>query len=102
MKRSDTTYPVGPDDEVTRELVGFDSDMDMADPGDAGNGASPFGGDFTGGYPEPLEEPPDVPPDILPDRIEVWPEQEAAEVAEEDGLTARPTEPPPIDPERHP
>lgn len=102
MKRSDTTYPTGPDDEVTRELLGHDSDMDFAHPGDAGNGASPFGGDFTGGYPDPIEDPPDQPADILPDRIEQWPEQAAAELGEEDDLTVRQREPPPIDPPRYP
>lgn len=102
MKRPDTTYPTGPDDEVTRELIGFDTDMDQANPGDAGNGASPFGGDFTDGLPEPIEDPPDVPADILPDRIERWPELGADELVEEDDLTARPTEPPPVDPTRYP
>jgi len=102
VKKSDTTFPVGPDDEITRELIGFDADMDQAAIGDAGNGASPFGGDFTGGLPEPIEEAPDVPADILPDRIERWPELGADEVAEKDDLTARPTESPPLDPARYP
>ncbi len=102
VKRPDTTYPTGPDDEVTPELIGHDADMDQADPGNAGDGASPFGGDFTGGYPTPIQDPPDVPADILPDRIEQWPEQEAAEIEEEDNLTAKPSEPPPIDPTRYP
>lgn len=102
MKRPNTTYPTGPDDESTRELVGHDADMDQANPGNAGDGASPFGGDFTGGLPEPIQDPPDQPGDILPDRIERWPEQEAAELEEEDDLTARPAEPPPVDPTQYP
>lgn len=102
MKPFEPSYPSGPDDEVTRELLGHDADMDQADPGNAGDGASPFGGDFTGGYPTPIQDPPDEPEDILPDRIEVWPEQEASELAEEDDLTVREREPPPIDPTRYP
>lgn len=93
MKRRDSNLGIGTPDDVTDELMGHDATMDEAEVGSAGNGASPFGADFTGGYPEPIEERPDDPADILPDRVEDWPGLGADEVREgERELTARPTE----------
>ena len=40
MKRRDPLLPTGDRGEVTRELTGFDADMDEADTGTAGNGGS--------------------------------------------------------------
>lgn len=93
MKRNDSNLDVGSPDDVTDELIGHDATMDEAEVGSAGNGASPFGADFTGGYPDGIEERPDEPADILPDRIEAWPGLPADEIdAGERELTARPAE----------
>jgi len=94
MKRPDPLLPTG-DRDYTRELSGWDATMDEAEVGDAGNGADPWGADFTGGPPRPIEEDPDVPDDIVPDRVQVWPGQPADRDVE---VTAQPSEPPPIDP----
>ena len=88
------TYP---DPEVhgerTAEITGHDAGMDQAAVGDAGNGADPFGADFTGGLPRDIEDEPDY-GDIVPDLIERAP---GAYAEEEEEITAQPNEPPPID-----
>lgn len=87
------TYP-DPDvhGDRTPEITGHDADMGQAPVGDAGNGADPFGGDLTGGYPRDIEEEPGY-EDIVPDLVERAPG--AADEAEE--ITAQPNEPPPVD-----
>lgn len=106
MKKRDSSILTAPErsqGDVTREVVGVDADMDEARVGSAGNGASPYGADFTGGYPEQLEAFPDQPADITPDRIERWPGLPAeAEEEEEREVTARPSEPRPPDPSQVP
>jgi hypothetical protein len=87
------------DDDVTRELTGADAAMDEAEVGDAGNGADPYGADFTGGFPRPLEEEP-AEHDIGPDRIESFPG--ATPEDEDREITARPGEPQPFDPSELP
>ncbi|HWV38108.1 MAG TPA: hypothetical protein VN033_06480 [Vulgatibacter sp.] len=94
-KRADTLLPHGRRDDVTRELTGRDADMDEAEVGSAGNGADPFGADLEGGLPVDVEAEPDRPDDIVPDEIVRWPDQPADRDLD---LTARPSEPPPIDP----
>jgi hypothetical protein len=81
-------------EETTPEITGEDAGMDQADMGDAGNGADPYGADLTGGPPREIEEEPDE-HDITPDRIERFPG--AGPEADEDDVTARPDERPPID-----
>lgn len=100
MKRRDRGLGGETQDDVTDELVGHDAAMDEAAVGDAGSGASPFGGDFTGGYPTPIQDPPDDPSDIAPDRVERWPGQMTE--GEEEEITARPSEEEPLDPGRYP
>lgn len=94
MKRPDPMLPTGDRGEETRELTGFDANMDEADIGDAGNGADPWGADLTGGFPRSMEAEPDQPDDIVPDAIERWPGQPADEDRE---ITAQPNEPLPVD-----
>lgn len=79
--------------ERTEEITGHDATMDEAAVGDAGNGADPFGEDFTGGPPRDIEDEPAY-GDIVPDLIERAPGA-AAEEGEE--LTARPHELPSLD-----
>lgn len=94
MKRRDPLHPVGERSETTRELTGWDATMDEAEAGDAGNGAGPWGADFTGGRPTPIEERPDAPDDIVPDRIERWPGQPADQDRD---VTAQPSERPAVE-----
>lgn len=62
----------------TREVTGDDAARDEAETGSAGNGASPFGADYTGvTSPAPeyegqyrLESDPGDPDDISPDKVE--------------------------------
>lgn len=93
--------------EQTRQITGLDATMDEAEFGDAGNGADPYGADFTGGPPHSMEDDPDKPDDILPDQIERL--ERAAKAAgqvrgsaredeADEGLTAQPLETPPADP----
>ncbi len=85
---------------MTREITGYDANMDEAAIGDAGNGADPYGADLSGGgFPTPIEDPPDQPDDIVPDEIERWPDQPADQDRE---LTARPSEPVQPDPSELP
>lgn len=92
--------PIGHQEDNTPELTGDDASMDEAAVGDAGSGASPYGGDLTGGPPAEIEDPPDLPSDIVPDTVERWPESLEAreEEIEEPEPTARPSERMPIDP----
>ncbi len=85
--------PVRTDDESTPELTGDDARPSEAALGSAGNGASPFGADLTGGVRE-LEDSPH-PEDILPDHIE----RLAGAPADDDlAVTARPNDrPEPLD-----
>ncbi|MBI3182759.1 MAG: hypothetical protein HYZ28_11530 [Myxococcales bacterium] len=76
-------------EEKTKELTGFDADPSEAAFGSAGDGASMFGADLTGGFREAEEEPNAL--DILPDHIE---RLAGSPLSDEEHLTARPTQPP--------
>ena len=96
MKRPDYELAFDDDRDVpTSELTGRDATMDEADAGDAGNGADPWGGDFTGGPPRDIEEEPDRPEDIVPDAIQRFPGQPVDQDRE---VTAQPSERPEWDP----
>jgi hypothetical protein len=84
--------------ERTDELTGFDATMDEAEPGSAGNGAAPYGADFTGGPPKPVEDTSEA-EDILPDQLRFFPPGVTPEVPtdEERELSAQPDERVPID-----
>lgn len=89
--------PGSPDDE-TPELTGHDATMDEAEMGDAGSGASPYGADLTGGFPQGVEDAPDQPSDIVPDQVQKWPGGEG----EEAEVTAQSRDEIPFDPSDFP
>lgn len=80
MKRRnpDNEAPGALKSDVTREVTGDDAPRYDAETGSAGNGASPYGGDYTGvESPAPeyedeykLEGDPSHPEDIAPDKVE--------------------------------
>ena len=81
--------------EETRELDGFDADMDEATMGDAGNGAAPYGADTSGGLPKPFEDAAEG-GDISPDQVRHL-MRVAGDEDEDRELTAKPADRVPVD-----
>ncbi len=76
--------------EETREVTGRDAQVDEADMGSAGSGASFFGGDRSGGGPVGIEGAPDEPRDISFDEIRRMEGASDEEEEDEREITARP------------
>lgn len=87
-----THHPTRNSDKAS-PVTGKNATMDEAELGSEGNGAALFGGDFTGGFPDPLEQEPDEASDIRPDHIFIGNQREAQIWdEEEDEVTAQATE----------